>query len=154
MAPGTTRTACPWRTAARAGKRRRRWWRSCRASDASARSATTPTAAAISGSTAAWCRAASAATTARTATAHSASTSSASARRRSSVIARQPPDLLAALRVEPRHRPREVRERDVAVLLHERADLGLGPRLRVLLVAQGRHVDVTAPMPLAAQQLL
>src|SRR4051794_32309038 len=93
--------------------------------------------------------------TSRTAVAPSVATAScARLTERASCTAGEPPDLLAALRVELRHVAGEVREREVAVLVDDRADLLARACPGVVVTGERRHIGVGAAAPLASEQAL
>src|SRR3954452_2537783 len=79
----------------------------------------------------------------RNAVAPNAPTANSARRRpRVSITARQPAQGLQPLRVEPADVAREVGEREVAEILDQRRDLGLGARPQVVLARERRGVDV------------
>src|SRR5918911_1315444 len=86
--------------------------------------------------------------------ASTATTSSTPRTGRASVTLRESPELPTAPGVELRDVRREVRQRDVAVLGHERVDLEPGAGVHVLRTRHRRDVAVTAPAPFLLQQSL
>src|SRR5436190_17530815 len=77
-----------------------------------------------------------------------------SARRKSLVITGEPAQRLQPLRVELPDVAREVRQREIAEVLDERRDLGLGAGLEVLLARQRGRVDIQAPGATAHEHAL
>src|SRR3954471_2344300 len=79
---------------------------------------------------------------------------SARRRRPASGTAGQPPEALETLGVEPIHVAGEVREREIAEVLHERRDLGLRACREVVLARERGRVDVEPPGAAPDEQAL
>src|SRR3954452_71555 len=66
----------------------------------------------------------------------------------------KPPEPRAPLWVQPAHMASEVRQREIAEVLHHGRDLRLGPPLEVVLARERRRVDVQPPRAPAHEHAL